>query len=104
MTMTTTEREPRYVVLVRPRGVGPDWWPSVPAEMFYDRANPGVAAGRFVEFAWKTVTVGGGHTQGFDPNHAVSGGDELTQLVDDWFDEHAELPWPWELCQVRLSD
>jgi hypothetical protein len=61
-------------------------------------------AGKQILFAYQTVTDGGGFTQGFDTVHAMTGDAELASRVEDWFEEHEEDPWPWELCQVRIPD
>ena len=103
-----SEREDRFVVMVRPRGVGPSWWPqAVPCPVSEHMGITVVAEGRIgsvVQFIWQTATEGGGVTGGVDLAHAVAGDEELAQRVEDWFDEHEDDPWPWAIAQVRLPD
>jgi hypothetical protein len=100
-----SEREPRYVVLVRPKGVGPSWW-RIESACHVDAnlclGKPKVGA--LVAFAFYTVTGSGGFISEFDERFAVSGDVALGERVEAWFEAHEEDPWPWELCQVRLPD
>ncbi len=92
----------RYVVLVRPRGPGPDYWPKV--EPFPTVFVEGELGGAAVQFEWQTVNATGGFTKGFDRSSAVAGDVELGERVDAWFEAHDDDPWAWELCQIRLPD
>jgi hypothetical protein len=112
MTTMTTEREPRYVVLVRPKGVGPSYWRSMDGRKICGRSEVingqevtiGDPVGPVILFAWQTATESGGWTLGVDPAHAVSGDVELGRRIEDWYEEHEGEPWPWEFRQVRLPD
>lgn len=99
----------RVVVMVRPRGVGPSWWPRLGTDRVDILVSPRhelwyPPLGRVVEYGWNTVTDTGGFTAGFDPTSAVEGDVELAERVEAWFEAHEDDPWPWELRAVILDD
>jgi hypothetical protein len=104
--------EPKHVLMVRPNRVGPSWWETVWQESVdasgrwcKPLALPCAAlpiVGTVAEYAWWTVTSGGGFTKGFDLASAVTGDAELGERIDEWFESHEDDPWPWEIRAIRL--
>lgn len=100
----------RVVVCVRPRGVGPSWWPVARKERLVDNLEavpfgadiPHIGLG--LVYQWNTITDTGGFTNGFDPSCAVEGDQAVGELVDEWFQAHEDDPWPWEIRAVVLTD
>jgi len=112
-----------YILQVRPRGVGPPWWPrydQIPEvhERFEDDPAFYVVAAR-----WATVHPDieeddedgedfvdyGGYTMGIDPTQRLAYG-HIGPLMEAWHehwtpddDENAPV-WPWEFRVLKVLD
>ena len=84
----------RYRVLVRPQGAGPLWWPHV---IDWDERM-----GKVVRFRWAA-------TDGASYSAVINGGetfeaDGIGEVLDSWWEEHDEDPWPWEFRIVVVAE
>jgi hypothetical protein len=88
----------RYILQVKPDGVGPLWWSS--ARVSDERIGP---TPKVIEFQWMTATENGGFTAGIDEKHAVDA-NGVSQRVEEWYEEREDDPWPWQFRMIELPE
>lgn len=94
--------EKRYLLLVRPQGVGPPHWP---------RTLPSPSAVTFggddvIAYKWAVILPGGQHVTAIDRETDAVPESTIEELLHEWWDadEALDNPWPWEFQLVMLKD
>lgn len=112
-----------YVLQVRPRGVGPPWWPRDKRIPDHDERNVDDPPFYVVAPSWATVHPDveeddeededfvdyGGYSMGIDPTQRIAYL-HVGPLMESWHehwtpDEDEDAPvWPWEFRVLEVVD